>query len=31
VIEWGRIAGRWTKDKVTLRNRARVLEKSWRG
>jgi uncharacterized protein YdaU (DUF1376 family) len=22
---------RWPKDKITLRNRARVLEKSWRG
>jgi hypothetical protein len=22
---------RWPKDKITLRNRARVLEKNWRG
>ena len=22
---------RWPKDKITLRNRARVLEQSWRG
>jgi hypothetical protein len=29
VIESGRIAGRWPKDKATLRNRARVVERSW--
>jgi hypothetical protein len=28
---YGAAVKRWPKDKITLRNRTRVLEKSWRG